>query len=134
MLVDRTMRVTAMEPGAKPERIVNLYLREATRCYIFGFWFSSVALSRAAVEQALKDRLREESSKAGNDIPNDKTLSRLSLDAKDMGLIDSAHLNLVDKVRKGGNRALHGAPPEENDAADVLAAARGVLNQLYPLS
>jgi hypothetical protein len=132
MLVDRTMRVTAMEPGAKPECGVNLYLREATRCYIFGFWFSSVALSRAAVEEALKDRLRKESCRVGKDMPNDNNLRQLSLDAKEMGLIDAAHLDLVDKVRLNGNRVLHGAPAQENDAGDCLAAARGVLNQLYP--
>jgi hypothetical protein len=58
-VVERTMLLTAMTPKATPERGVNLYLREATRCCIFGFWDSSVALSRATLELALKHRLKD---------------------------------------------------------------------------
>jgi hypothetical protein len=34
---------------------INIYLREATRSYVWGFWQGSIAFSRAAVEAAIKD-------------------------------------------------------------------------------
>jgi hypothetical protein len=129
-LVARTMLLTPMKPKAKPEGGVNLYLREATRCYVFGLWDSSVALSRAAVERALKDRLKEQ---LGNNMPigDDGLMKRLLDYAYKMRLIDGAHLTMGEKVRVAGNKVLHGAHAHENDAGESLASARGVLSQLY---
>ncbi len=53
-IVDRTMKLSAMAPKATPDSGVNLFLREASRCLIHGFWNSSVAPSRAALELGLK--------------------------------------------------------------------------------
>jgi hypothetical protein len=129
-IVERTMLLKAMGAKAKPEGGVNLYLREAARCYVFGFWDSSVALSRAAVERALKDRLKE---KLGNNMPigDDGLMKRLLDYAYKMRLIDGAHLTMGEKVRIAGNKVLHGAHARENDAGESLATARGVLSQLY---
>jgi predicted RNA-binding Zn-ribbon protein involved in translation (DUF1610 family) len=127
-IVERTMLLNAMESKANPDRGVTLYLREATRCYVFGFWDSSVALSRAAVERALKDRLKEQ---LGKNMPNDDEMKRLLDYAYKMRLIDGAHLTMANAVRVAGNNVLHGSHAHENDAGESLAAARGVLNHLY---
>jgi predicted RNA-binding Zn-ribbon protein involved in translation (DUF1610 family) len=128
-LVERTMLLNdVMESKAKPERGVTLYLREATRCYVFGFWDSSVALSRAAIERALKDRLKE---KLGKNMPDDDEMRQLLDYASKMRLIDNAHFTMANKVRLAGNNVLHGSHAHENDAGESLANARGVLNQLY---
>jgi predicted RNA-binding Zn-ribbon protein involved in translation (DUF1610 family) len=128
-LVERTMRLNAMESRTNPARSVNLYLREATRCCVFGFWDSSVALSRAAVELALKDRLKE---KLGKLVPSNDEMKMLLEYAQQWRLIDGAHFALGDEVRRAGNDVLHhGSHANEDVAWHSLAAARGVLNHLY---
>jgi len=130
-LVERTMLLNAMESKMSPDRGVTLYLREATRCYVFGFWDSSVALSRAAVERALKDRLKEQ---LGELMPSDDEMKRLLDYAYKMRLLDGAHFTMADQVRVAGNNVLHGSHAHENAAGESLAAARGVLNHLYSRS
>ena len=45
-MVARTVKLSSMIPRKIPSSATNLYLREATRSYIYGFWQSSVALAR----------------------------------------------------------------------------------------
>jgi uncharacterized protein DUF4145 len=128
-VVERTILLTAMTPKATPDRAVNLYLREATRCYIFGFWDSSVALSRATLELALKHRLKD---KLGRLTPTDDDLKLLLEVARKTRLIDDAHHGMGDQVRRDGNRVLHhGFRTDDHLAWKALAGARDVLNYLY---
>src|ERR1019366_2419280 len=55
--VKRLMKLSRLEAVRTPSAITNGYLRESVRTYIFGFAQASVALSRAALEQALKENL-----------------------------------------------------------------------------
>jgi len=47
-MVMRTMKLSQMLPRKVPSLATNMYLKEATRSYIFGLWQGCVALSRAA--------------------------------------------------------------------------------------
>jgi hypothetical protein len=126
-VVERTMRLTAMIPKATPDHGVNLYLREATRCFIFGFWDSSVALSRATLELALKDRLKSKRLK-----PTDDHLPVLLDAAHKAHLIDGAHYQKGDRVRLDGKRVLHhGLRADHRLAYQTLKGTREVLNYLY---
>jgi len=56
--VKRTLELSRLEAARIPSTLTNGYLREASRTYIFGLPHASVALCRAALEQALKENLR----------------------------------------------------------------------------
>jgi hypothetical protein len=60
--VERTMEFSRMEAERVPSEVTNTYLREAVRTYIFGLPQACVALSRAALEQALKETLGRQGS------------------------------------------------------------------------
>jgi Domain of unknown function (DUF4145) len=127
-IVDRTMRLSAMAPEATPDSGVNLFLREASRCFIHEFWNSSVALSRAALELGLKLRLK---SMLGGFIPTDDDLKLLLEYAQQFRVIDEAGFAMGDQVRKNGNKVLHGSDANEDFALVTLCAVRGVLKVIY---
>ena len=110
-IVDRTMKLSAVAPKATPDSGVNLFLREASRCLIHGFWNSSVALSRAALELGLKQQLK---SRLAGLIPTEDDLQWLLEYANQFKVIDDARFELGDKVRKTGNKVLHGSQADSN--------------------
>jgi len=106
---------------------VEIYVREATRAYLFGLFQASIALARSALEESLKERLR-----AGAPLlaQSDELLAllRAATLAKLLGgsLLQSAH-----DVRKAGNTVLHGSRCGDQDAFDVLIKTRKVLDALH---
>lgn len=56
-MVNRFLRLCPVLVGVIPSREVSLYLREATRCFIYGFFQASIALCRAALEAGLNEHL-----------------------------------------------------------------------------
>lgn len=127
-IVDRTMKLSAMATKDTPDRGVNFFLREASRCLINGFWNSSVALSRAALELGLKKRLK---SRLSGFIPTEDDLQLLLEYAQQWTLIDGASFDMGDKVRKNGNKVLHGYLADESLAWNTLIQVRGVLKFIY---
>jgi hypothetical protein len=123
-MVDRTMKLSHITPQKAPLGPTEVYLKEATRTYLFGFWDASVALSRAAVEQGLRQAAKERFNQ------NLKTLRELIDAGLLLGLLDNPNKDLADKVVDAGNRVLHRQPADETEAWDVLCAARGVLLHL----
>jgi hypothetical protein len=110
-MVDSTMKLSAMITWRTPDPEVNIYLREATRCYIAGFLESSVALSRSALEIALRHRLEGEE---GFPRPDDEFE------------INDAHEAMAEEVRKHGNHVARGSPANEGLAERMLSNTRGV--------
>jgi len=64
-IVDRFSKLSHVPAGVIPSAEVTRYLREATRCYVYGFAQASIALSRAALEAGLNDYLRRKVKAAG---------------------------------------------------------------------
>jgi hypothetical protein len=126
-MVDRTMKLSAMTPRATPNPEVNVYLREATRCWIAGLWQSSVALSRTTLEIALRNRLKE----GHGFLPTDDKFETVIEYAYMCRVIDHAHHEMAEDVRKRGNGVVHGSPANEDLAARILSNTRGILHQLY---
>jgi hypothetical protein len=129
-MVERTMKLTAMTPKATPDPGVNLYLREATRCCVAGFWESSVALSRTTLELALRHRLKE----GHGFLPTDDKFETVIEAAYMCRVIDHAHLGMAEEVRKNGNNVVHGSRANEGVAWHVLVCTRGVLDHIYSRS
>ena len=58
--------IAALKPvlaGQVPSAEVSLYLREATRCYLYGFFQGSTALCRAALEAGINELLQRRFSR-----------------------------------------------------------------------
>ena len=51
--VGRFLRLSPVLLGVIPNDEVSIYVREATRCFIYGFFQASIALCRAALELGL---------------------------------------------------------------------------------
>jgi hypothetical protein len=109
--------------GLAPAGVVS-YLRESTRCWLYGFHGASVALSRACLEDALKARLP-----AG-----DRTTSELKtlIDvANRRQLLDDCMAEVAHTVRKAANKFLHGQNITEKDSRETLDATRSIVEQIF---
>jgi hypothetical protein len=99
---------------------VDVYVREAVRCYIFGLWQSSVAMARATLELALQDVLKS----------NDQ-LAALIQRAANLSRLDRKHEEKARRVKTVANGVLHFHPTTDKQALDVVRDARAVLIHLY---
>jgi hypothetical protein len=126
-LVQRTMQLSAIGMKTVPSTAVGFYIREATRCFVYGFWGASVAMSRAALEQGLKEKVSGSSGVSGTRFE----LSDLVEAAGRLRLTDGATLGLADQVRVTGNRVIHARTSSHEEAWDTLTATRAVLMAIY---
>lgn len=123
--VSRTMELSRLESSRTPSKTTNSYLREAVRTYIFGFPQASIALSRAAMEQALKENLGYQAT--GTFVG----MSDLLNEAEGGGIIDGPVRRMARKVANAADDVLHERPTDLKQASDVLVMLRGVLQHLY---
>jgi hypothetical protein len=128
-MVDRFLRVSPVLAGVIPSVEVGTYLREATRCFIYGFFQGSTALCRSALESGLDEHLKRKLGTAPHQTLDDKiaTAARLKL-------ISPQAADLGQTVRKTANKALHGALVKANLAFDTLVQTRGFVKELYGTS
>jgi hypothetical protein len=56
-MVARAIQLEPISIEPNPQADQNAYLREATRCYLYGLFNASVALSRSALERALSSTI-----------------------------------------------------------------------------
>jgi hypothetical protein len=125
-VVHRTLLLSPMPRRKRsPAREIQVYLREATRCCVFGLWQASIALSRAALEAALNEKLEKRLLTACD------TLNQRIRAAGYTGILDPATTEMAYKVAKHGNTVLHKGPLGEGEASETVAAMRGVLAYLY---
>lgn len=99
--VARTLELTHMQAESCPSEITKTYLREATRTYVHGLPQACVALSRAALEQSLKDVLGHQLS--GTYL----TFQALVDDASKWGVLDKLTAKIARKLAKEGDAVLH---------------------------
>jgi hypothetical protein len=107
----------------------GIYLREATRSYLFGLFQAAAALSRSALEHSLRESLRNSSSLLGE---TDELLGliRAAERVKPRVLAGDA-LQFAHEVRKTATVVLHGKPCTEQDSFDLLVKTRAILNSVY---
>lgn len=123
--VDRTLQLSRVQALGKPSIITNGYLREAVRTYILGLPLASVALSRAALEQALKEKLARQLS--GEFIKFQELLK----EAKKWNILDSTMELCAREVANAGDEVMHEKPTTLPAALAVLDKLRGLLQHIY---
>ena len=123
--VSRTMELSRLEGSRTPSQTTNSYLQEAVRTYIFGFPQASIALSRAALEQSLKEELGHQDRRIFVDMNN------LLDEAEGAGVIDIVIRKTARKIASEADAVLHERPADLPKAYDVLLMLRGVLQHIY---
>jgi len=123
---DRFFSLRPAITGRVPDTEVNSYLREATRCYLYGFSQASIALSRAAMEVGLNKHLE----KALSAVPSLKLNEKIR-QAEQWKLLSGAMCEFARDVSKAAGRVLHQRPAPEKLAFNTLIRARAVLMELY---
>jgi len=125
-MVNRFLKLSQVPAGIIPSSEVTIYLREATRCYAYGFSQASIALARAALEAGLNEYLRRK-VKAGVAL---KLMEKIKA-AERFKLIDRSCAALAEDVSKAAGMVLHQKPASDSLAFDTLSRTRGVLLALY---
>jgi hypothetical protein len=130
-LVRRTMKLSSLVVKDTPSPDVNVYIGEAGRNYVFGFWISCIALCRTALETSLREFIRSQRIAT---LPS-RELQELIKTASVLKLLDRPTEHLARIVQRSGNSIIHPTsttkPPKEKDALEALGALRGVLWHLY---
>lgn len=109
---------------------VKRYLIEASRCYLFGDFLACLIVCRSAIEEAVKQRLKDIGKEA--DVEKDDRLVTLLRLARCGGLLDNKRLQMADGIRDIARKAVHGKRlPEERECIESFHQARGVLEHLY---
>ena len=124
-MVERAMKLSNLGVEKAPPEQLNVYLQEATKCFVLGLPQASIALCRAALEQGIRESVRE----AG--VSPVGELSELIEIAARSKVLKGASLQLANEVRLAGNRALHYGSITDKNASDVLLKVRVVLIDLF---
>ena len=123
--VERTMELSRLQASRVASQVTNAYLREAVRTYVLGLPQASVALSRAALEQALKENLGYQGQRIYVEM-ND-----LLEEAETAGVIEKMLRRMARKVAQEADDVLHEKPTSITKASEVLLLLRGVLQHIY---
>jgi len=123
--VRRTLDLSHMQAERLPSKVTNVYLQEATRTYILGLAQACVALSRAALEQGLKEVLGHQLTASY------LTFRGLVDDAVKYHVLDKQTARIARSLAKQGDEVLHEIPVELTNARDVLIGVRGLLQGIY---
>jgi hypothetical protein len=123
--VKRIMQLSRLEGAAIPSNVTNGYMREAVRTYVFGLAQASTALSRAALEQALKERLGMQLS--GDFIKFQDLLK----EARKWNILDDVMEQCARDVANAGDDVMHDRPANLSKALEVLDKLRGLFRHIY---
>ena len=123
--VGRTLQLSRLEAQQVPSQITNGYLREAVRTYILGLPQACVALCRAALEQAIKEKMGYRPTRAN------VQMKQLLDEAETAGVLDHTVRKMASQIAEKGNEVLHEKPTTLPEAFDVLVQLRGVLLHIY---
>ena len=125
-IVERFLSLKPVLAGRVPGAEAGVYLREATRCYLYGFFQGSTALCRAALEAGINELLQR---RFGG--PSSVDLVEKLRQLERFHLLDAATTNDAHAVRKAGGSVLHKSPTPVKVAFDTLVKTRAVLVRLY---
>lgn len=123
--VQRTMQLSRMEATRVPSHVTNSYLQEAARTFVFGFAQASIALSRAALEQAIRENLGYQGT--GKFV----TFQELIDEALKWRILDKLTARMARDLAKIGDGVLHEKPANLTQARDALDKLRGILQHIY---
>ena len=125
-LVRRTMKLAQLGTRDTPSKQTNRYIRESSRAYIHGLDLASIAMSRAALEQAFKEKLGKQGDKQY------AKLRKLINDAKNGGILGKSDAEAAIDLANKCNTVMHERPIDDEDSAfEIFSAVRSMLEKIY---
>src|SRR5262249_41147087 len=113
-IVERFLSLTPVLAGRVPSPEVSVYLREATRCYLYRFFQGSTGLCRAALEAGINELLQQRFGNVSGVDLVDKLRQLERFHVLDAATSSDAHL-----VRKAGGSVLHRPPTPAKEAFET---------------
>ena len=123
--VNRTMELSRFDAVTIPSKVTASFLREAIQAFVFGLPQASIALSRAALEQALKENIGYQSTKTYVEY------KQLFDEAEGAKVLDGGTRKKAEVIVKVGSDVLHERTSKTDEALDVLITLRDVLQTIY---
>jgi hypothetical protein len=109
--------------GLAPLSVVS-YLKEGTRCWLYGFHGACISLCRACLEESLKVATPAP-------ILNPSPLDLLIDEARQKQVLDDCLAAMAHSIRKKANKFLHGHPITEEDSRETLDNTRSIVEQVF---
>lgn len=136
LLIERAASLAVLPATTKPPAQVQSYLTEATKCFVYGRFISSLIVCRGALEEGIRDLidrlgLAEEFDHFPRK-PGEGELSRM-MRFCDTKPVLGVSWGDADRIRREANNAAHGTPPEPNKCRTLFEDTRSVLLQIYSL-
>ncbi len=135
-LIERATTLAILPATSKPPKQVQHYLAEATKCFIYGRFISSLVMCRGALEEGIRDLLDrlvlQEEFQRFPSKPREGELSRM-IRFCDTRPIAGVSWGDADQVRRQANDAAHGSPPDPAKCRSLFEDTRSVLLQIYSL-
>jgi hypothetical protein len=124
-MAKRLVRLSRLDALRQPSRSTAMYIREAVHTYLYGLPQASAAISRAALEQALKESLGKQ---GGGEFIKFQDLVE---EARKWKILDATTALMARDTAKKADAVLHERPTDHNGALEVLTEVRGLLEQIY---
>jgi hypothetical protein len=122
-IVERVLKLEPIVTVEDPSDSVHVYFRQAMRCYALGIPLAAVALARACLEQALRERVPLASGLL--------KLDDLITAAGRFKKLDPAQLQLASDVRRVGNEVMHRGECNDEKAFTTILRVRALVEALY---
>jgi hypothetical protein len=110
---------------------VTQYAREASRCYLHGFFSASLVLCRSCVEAGIETRLDQKGLRKQLEALGFNKVQGLLKLAVESGVLDDLTVRMADEIRRSANKAVHGSVPSEMECRERLEQTRAVLRHIY---
>lgn len=124
-MVKRIVSLSKLDPVRVPSEQTSVYVREAARTYAYGLFQASAAISRAALEQAIKEVLGFQGT--GKSIWFQNLLKKL----KKAGLLEEGIVDQIGQTAEKANRVIHESPTDGSGAFEILYESRALIVQVY---
>lgn len=133
-MVRRAETLRALPTSTPVPTEVQQYLREASKCYIFGHFIACLLVCRSAIEFGLRDFLVRAGK--GSELEflhadRGDTLFAMIRLARTLRWTLQATLDDADEVRRIAKDAVHQRAPDPEICKELFIKTRGVLKELY---
>ncbi len=124
-MVERVTNLSKLERVNIPSEQTARYVEEAARSYIHGLYQSSAAMSRVALEQALKEALGRQG------VEDFSPFKRLKKEAKEKGILNEVTGAAAGDIAKLASQVIHHRPTDSEGSLKILDGSRGLIVQIY---
>ena len=130
------LRILPAEGTVPP--IVQHYIEEASKCYIYGHFIACLVICRSAIEFSIRECLAEQGHKAAlgalQDERNDSLWKIIALARSLFPKSLRPTLDDADQIRMTASKAVHKNEPKPEVCKQMFIKTRGVLAELYSSS